>query len=77
MTEFGFFGSLSDKQVYAPAGFNAWRESDGELAIGEVIKLTILREGGQACPLAFAEALAQPGRTRLWQAGGWFSKRPL
>jgi hypothetical protein len=28
-------------------------------------------EGGQACPLASAEALAQAGRARLWQAGGW------
>jgi len=28
-------------------------------------------KGTQACPLAFAEALAQAGRTRLWQAGGW------
>ncbi len=43
------------------------------------ISLSLIREGGQACPLAFAEALAQAGRTTrlprldgqgLWQAGG-------
>jgi hypothetical protein len=34
LTEFGIFGMAGDK--YAPAGFNAWRESDGKLAIGEV-----------------------------------------
>jgi hypothetical protein len=33
VTEFGFFGEIRDE--YFPAGFNAWRECDGELAIGE------------------------------------------
>jgi site-specific DNA recombinase len=33
ISEFGIFGAKSDE--YFPAGFNAWRESDGKLAIGE------------------------------------------
>ena len=33
ISEFGLFGAKSDE--YLPAGFNAWRESDGKLAIGE------------------------------------------
>jgi len=33
ITEFGIFGAKNDE--YFPAGFNAWRESDGKLAIGE------------------------------------------
>ena len=34
VTEFGIFGMLGDK--YAPAGFNAFRETDGKLAIGGI-----------------------------------------
>lgn len=34
ITEFGIFGLTDDE--YIPAGFNAWRESDGKLAIGEI-----------------------------------------
>jgi hypothetical protein len=37
LSEFGIFGMIGDK--YAPAGFNAWRECDGELAIGEVTEM--------------------------------------
>lgn len=46
VTEFGFFGSLSDEQIYVPAGFNAWRESDGELAIGELTEMDYFRIEG-------------------------------
>ena len=34
VSEFGIFGELGSE--YIPGGFNAWRECDGELAIGEV-----------------------------------------
>jgi len=37
VTEFGIFGRIGDE--YIPAGFNAWRECDGELAIGEVTEM--------------------------------------
>ena len=30
VTEFGLFGELFDEKIYVPAGFNAWRESDGD-----------------------------------------------
>ena len=30
VTEFGLFGELFDDKIYIPAGFNAWRESDGD-----------------------------------------------
>lgn len=33
ISEFGLFGAKNDE--YFPAGFNAWRESDGKLEIGE------------------------------------------
>ena len=39
VTEFGLFGELFDEKIYVPAGFNAWRESDGELVIGEVTEM--------------------------------------
>jgi len=45
-TEFGFFGSLSNENIYIPAGFNAWRESDGELAIGELTEMDYFRIEG-------------------------------
>ncbi len=34
VTEFGLFASHDD--CYTPVGFNAWRETDGKMAIGEV-----------------------------------------
>ncbi len=34
LTEFGIFGLVSDQMV--PMGFNAWQETDGKLAVGEV-----------------------------------------
>jgi len=46
LSEFGFFGELFDKKIYVPAGFNAWRESDGELAIGEVTEMDYFRIEG-------------------------------
>jgi len=39
VAEFGLFGELFDEKYYVPAGFNAWRESDGELSIGEVTEM--------------------------------------
>jgi len=33
VTDFGIFGNIGDQ--YMPTGFNAWRECEGELAIGE------------------------------------------
>jgi len=33
LTEFGIFGVVGD--TYTPVGFNAWRETDGNLSIGE------------------------------------------
>jgi len=44
ITEFGIFGELGDE--YIPAGFNAWRECDGELAIGEVTEMDTFRIEG-------------------------------
>jgi site-specific DNA recombinase len=46
VSEFGFFGELSNEKLYVPAGFNAWRESDGELAIGEVTEMDYFRIEG-------------------------------
>jgi len=37
VSEFGIFGEKGNK--YVTAGFNAWRESDGKLAIGEVTEM--------------------------------------
>jgi len=34
VTEFSIFGEIGNE--FVPAGFNAWRECDGELAIGEI-----------------------------------------
>ncbi len=46
VTEFGLFGNLFDEKIYVPAGFNAWRESDGDLAIGEVAEMDYFRIEG-------------------------------
>ena len=46
VTEFGLFGKLFDEEVYVPAGFNAWRGSDGELTIGEVTEMDYFRIEG-------------------------------
>ena len=44
LSGFGIFGELGDE--YIPVGFNAWRECDGELAIGEATEMdTFLIEG--------------------------------
>ena len=60
ITEFGIFGQIGAE--YIPAGFNAWRECDGELAIGEVTEMDTFRiEGidkvmrGINAPLGFWE----------------------
>jgi len=44
LTEFGIFGSIGDE--YIPAGFNAWRECDGKLAIGQVTEADTFRIEG-------------------------------
>jgi site-specific DNA recombinase len=44
VNEFGIFGKKGD--AYIPAGFNAWRETDGELAIGEVTENDYFRIEG-------------------------------
>ena len=44
VTEFGIFGELGDD--YVPVGFNAWRESDGKLAIGDVTEMEKFRIEG-------------------------------
>jgi hypothetical protein len=46
VTEFGLFGDLFDKKIYVPAGFNAWRESDGEMSIGQVTEMDYFRIEG-------------------------------
>jgi len=46
VTEFGFFGEIFDEKIYVPAGFNAWRENDGELAIGELTEMDYFRFEG-------------------------------
>ncbi len=44
VTEVGIFGEKDNE--YIPAGFNAWRECDGELAIGEVTEKDYFRLEG-------------------------------
>ena len=44
ISEFGIFGRKGGHCV--PAGFNAWRESDGKLAIGQVTKMDIFHIEG-------------------------------
>ena len=60
VSEFGIFGEIGNE--YIPAGFNAWRECDGELAIDEVTEMDAFRiEGtdkvmrGMDAPLGFWE----------------------
>jgi len=44
VTEFGIFGEIGNE--YIPAGFNAWRECDSELAIGETTEMDTFRIEG-------------------------------
>jgi len=44
VSEFGIFGEIGNE--YIPAGFNAWRECDGGLAIGEVTEMDTFRIEG-------------------------------
>ena len=44
VNEFGIFGLKDDE--YIPIGFNAWRDSDGELTIGEVTDMDYFRIEG-------------------------------
>jgi hypothetical protein len=44
VTELGIFGSIGDE--YLPIGFNAWRECDGKLAIGEIAEMDTFRIEG-------------------------------
>jgi site-specific DNA recombinase len=44
LNEFGIFGAVGD--TYTPVGFNAWRETDGILSIGECIEQDTFRIEG-------------------------------
>ncbi len=44
LNEFGIFGMLGD--TYTPVGFNAWRETDGKLSIGECTEKDTFRIEG-------------------------------
>ena len=44
VNEFGIFGVKGDE--YIPAGFNAWRECDGEMTIGKVTEKDYFRIEG-------------------------------
>ena len=44
VNEFGIFGRYDE--CYAPLGFNAWRETDGEWAMGEVTNMDTFRIEG-------------------------------
>jgi uncharacterized protein YfkK (UPF0435 family) len=44
VTEFGLFALYDD--CYTPVGFNAWRETDGKMAIGEVWEMDSFRIEG-------------------------------
>lgn len=44
VTEFGIFGEIGHE--YIPTGFNAWRDCDGELAIGEATEMGTFRIDG-------------------------------
>ena len=43
-SEFGLFGVVGD--TYIPVGFNAWRETDGKLSIGECTEQDTFRFKG-------------------------------
>jgi hypothetical protein len=55
VTEFGIFGELGDD--YIPVGFNAWRESDGKLAIGYVTEMDKFRIEGTDMVMSGIDAL--------------------
>ncbi len=70
VNEFGIFG-VKDNE-YIPAGFNAWRECDGELTIGEVTEMDYFRlEGtdkymrGINAPLGFWECGDHKEQSRI------------
>ena len=44
LTSFGLFGTVGD--TYTPVGFNAWRETDGILSIGECVEQDTFRIEG-------------------------------
>ena len=44
LTEFGLFGMVGG--TYTPVGFNAWRETDGKLSIGECTEQDTFRIEG-------------------------------
>ena len=57
LTEFGLFGMVGD--TYTPVGFNAWREADGNLAIGECTEQEVFRLEGT--DLVMRGTTAPPG----------------
>ncbi len=64
VTEFGIFGEKDNE--YIPAGFNAWRECDGEMTIGEVTEKDYFRlEGTDMCMRGID---APPG---FWECGDY------
>ena len=70
MTEFGMFASYDD--FYTPIGFNAWRETDGKMSIGEVwemesipIEGTDLKMRGIDVPPEFWETEPQERSERI------------
>jgi len=72
VTEFGLFASYDD--CYTPVGFNAWRETDGKMAIGEVwemdsfgIEGTDLKMRGIDVPPEFWEAGPEEQLQRIEQ----------
>jgi hypothetical protein len=44
LIEFGIFDQIGNE--YIPTGFNAWRECDGELAIGKLTEMDTFRVEG-------------------------------
>ena len=70
LSEFGIFALTEDH--YAPVGFNAWRESETKLAIGEVTEMDIFQmEGsdkkyrGIGAPAGFLECTDPRERTEI------------
>jgi hypothetical protein len=55
VTRFGIFSELGDD--YIPVGFNAWRESDGKLAIGYVTEMDKFRIEGADMVMSGIDAL--------------------
>ncbi|MFC1932186.1 hypothetical protein ACFLXU_00950 [Chloroflexota bacterium] len=64
VNEFDIFGTKDDE--YIPAGFNAWRECDGKLTIGEVTEMDYFRIEGTDQYMRGVDA--PPG---FWECGDY------